>query len=90
MIHFSHGCSSASDKHFPIFRVPGTAGFFNSVFCTWAVWWSSFCWTLGGDFVGSACILKKKKFFCKGLIYVVCRVSGKVNGTRSTQRRAGI
>lgn len=51
MIHFSHGCSLASDKHFPIFRVPGTAIFFSSGFCTWSVWWSNLCWTLGGDLV---------------------------------------
>lgn len=81
MIHFSHGCSLASEKHFPIFRVPGTAissildfvhGLFGGVGCAglWEEIWLAV--------LGIPVLSKKKKcllFICKSFIYVLCRVS---------------
>lgn len=67
MIHFSHGCSLASEKHFPIFRVPGTAissildfvhGLFGGVGCAglWEEIWLAV--------LGIPVLSKKKNVYC--------------------------
>lgn len=60
-------------------------GLFDGVICA-GLWEGIWLAVFGIPVLSKKCLL----FFCTSFIYVVCRVSGKVSGTRSTQRRAGI